>query len=150
MTSTPKIWFVSYRRASRPVRSRHALTTDRFESEAEAKSLARTLPAQGSGPNAATINPHMLKFLRLGQDQGSGWPNRLRCNPRRLLGGFDLRLQTWDLGLDAPPVRGNAQAPDPVDMDQTDAMAARKLLSKGCLAWWKIDGDRNSAGESID
>jgi hypothetical protein len=61
MTSTPKIWFVSYRRASRPVRSRHALTTDRFESEAEAKSLARTLPAQGSGPNAATINPHMLK-----------------------------------------------------------------------------------------
>jgi hypothetical protein len=61
MTGAPKIWFVSYRRGSRPVRSGHARTTDNFESEAEAKSFARTLPAQGSDPNAGTINPHMPK-----------------------------------------------------------------------------------------
>jgi hypothetical protein len=61
MTGMPKTWFVSYRRASRAVRSGHARTTDNFESEAEAKSFARTLPAQGSDPNAGTINPLMPK-----------------------------------------------------------------------------------------
>jgi hypothetical protein len=61
MTGNPKIWFVSYRRASRAVRSGHARTTDIFESEAEAKSFARTLPAQGTDPNAGTINPHRPK-----------------------------------------------------------------------------------------
>jgi hypothetical protein len=61
MTGIPKTWFVSYRRISRIARSGHARMTKTFGSEAEAKSFARTLPAEGCDINAGTINPHKPK-----------------------------------------------------------------------------------------
>jgi hypothetical protein len=72
MTSMPKTWFVSYRRKSRPARSGHARKTETFESEAEAKSFARTLSAKDSEINAGTINPHIPKKF-FGSAQINDW-----------------------------------------------------------------------------
>jgi hypothetical protein len=68
----PKTWFVSYRRRERPARSGHARKTETFESEAEAKSFARTLSAKDSDITTGSINPHMPKKL-YGSGQIDGW-----------------------------------------------------------------------------
>jgi hypothetical protein len=57
----PRTWFVSYRRKGRPAGSGHARKTETFESEAEARSFARTLSAGESDINVGTINPHLPK-----------------------------------------------------------------------------------------
>jgi hypothetical protein len=46
--------------------------TETFESEAEAKAFARTLPVRASGINAGTINPHIPKKF-FGSAQINEW-----------------------------------------------------------------------------
>jgi hypothetical protein len=61
---------LSYRLGQRPARIGHARKTETFESEAEARSFARTLSAKDF--YAGTINPHMPeKFL--GSAQINDW-----------------------------------------------------------------------------
>jgi hypothetical protein len=57
--SGQKIWFVSYRLRSRPLRYGHARTSRTIDGEAEAKTFARTGSGEGIDITAGTINPHL-------------------------------------------------------------------------------------------